>query len=219
MIRTSSSFFRQFCTHACAISDYQKACSQKMKILYPELLSKFFLEQVVYTVQKASPKQIIAQRGFIHPDKNLWYSNSGTGQTHGAICFSYLPEVAALFIRHEDVSSYYLYAVILKKEEYFIPGSPWREVISPGAFFTQSFLARQILAIDCSGPLKMGPLFNHRWTHFNKVNALYLENRLCLPPGIDVGEDYPLEYHIKDTPESAALQEEILRYQQRPYQP
>ncbi len=65
----------------------------------------------------------------------------------------------------------------------------------------------------------MGPLFNHRWTHFNKVNALYLENRLCLPPGIDVGEDYPLEYHIKDTPESAALQEEILRYQQRPYQP
>lgn len=199
----------------------QKNKLHEMKFKYPHILEKTFYGKIAYTLQWQSPKETIAKGGFLS-SSHLWLSNTGSGNNLGCICFSLLPEVAALFSRGSvpkspftSQKSLYLYALPLTGN-FILPGSAWREVISPGAFPLPPFwLARELLNIDYKRNIILGELM----TGANKINVVpgermqaYLNNTLILPEELDFGEDFPLSYRVIDTEASASMQHDVEAY-------
>ncbi|RDI39072.1 hypothetical protein [Aquicella lusitana] len=205
----------QAVTHLAAIKGKK---SEEIKTKYPQLLEHFFHGKIAYTLQYKSPEEVIKNGGLLSR-KDLWVSNTRSGYNDGCICFSLLPEVTAIFSRGsihssstKKTSKPYIYAFPLTGN-FFIPGSQWREIISPGAFpLTRFWMCRELLDIDHQNKIHLGPIQGHIGKmdiiHGERLEA-YLQNKLVKPNEIDFGEDFPLEFDINDTDESAKFQKAV----------
>ncbi len=193
---------------------------------YPHLKMQKFSGEIVYVLRGESPEEAVKAGGFLPRNKSLWVASNGSGNSTGSICFSFLPEVAALF--HASVvgkspnKKAYLYAVPLHGV-FVMPGGPWRQVLSPGAFpLPLSFRARELLG-DCQNPdsptvdrLRLGPLIGEgeltgpcpSFRDFMNTS----EASLIKPKEFPTSDDVPQEFDIIDTEISARFQQETEEY-------
>jgi hypothetical protein len=199
----------------------QQSKMQEMHLKYNHLLKRNLHGKIVYTLSPQSPEEMIKIGGFKKTYSSLWLS-SKSGNNSGCVCFSLLPEITALFRDHTKTN--FLYAVVLQEDDdLLLPGTRWRELISPGAFRIPNesfFAARQLLEIKENGQLNLGPLIGRRGKDKNNLIIQgekfdqFCSNQLVLPKEINQGDDYPLEFEIIDTPQSADFQKEIeIHYQ------
>lgn len=192
-----------------------------MQTKYPHIMEEIFHGKVVYTLQSVPPEKMI-QDGGLRAGEDLWFSNTGSGKNSGSICFSLLPEITTLFFSSLKNGTTphraYLYAFPLIGS-FLLPGSKWREVISPGAFpLPPWWVVRELKEIRHESQVLLGPLKGVpncqgpyiRGEHFDK----YCHNRLISPPALDYGEDHPLEYNFTaiDTPFSAHFQQKVNKH-------
>ncbi|MBV9576622.1 MAG: hypothetical protein JO149_08360 [Gammaproteobacteria bacterium] len=196
------------------LSVLQQIKTQEMEVKYHQLLKRRFEKKIVYTLSARAPEEMLKAGGLKKTCAELWLSME-SGANSGCICFSLLPSITAIFKR--SLKKAYIYAVVLN-DEYFVPNSRWREIISPGAFPISSndfFAVRELLAIKANGQLKLGPLMGQRgqerFLHGEQL-AQFCSGRLMMPAAINQGDDYPLEFAIKDTPYSAQFQKEVTAY-------
>lgn len=193
-----------------ALTQYKSLMTQKMQHLYPEIMLKTFTGKIAYTARMETPQEMIARGGLMTGD-NLWLSNTGSGDNKGAICFSFLPEIASLFVRGNKAT---LYAFPLYGD-FLCPGGKWRQVIAPGAFpITTAWLAREVIEVK-NNKAYLGPIVGHAW-NFPASDAErfehFLSEFLMSPPTIDFGEDSPYEYVITDTAWTQTFHSEVMQH-------
>ena len=181
------------------------------------MLSERFQNKVVYTLQTDSPATLLAKGGLTAGSSSLMWTPEN-GNNHGFVCFSLLPEITTIFREKQltiDKRDCYIYAFPLSGL-FWLPGGPWRQVCSPGAFPLPAWWrARKVIDIK-NGKVALGeivgqndPQENIQCVSFTK----FMQNRLRKPLLLNVAdEDYPEIYDIIDTPASAAFQHKITQH-------
>lgn len=208
------------------LTEHKNATTRTVLHQYPYLMRYTFSGELAYTVRKHSPSDIIKKGGF-KSSSELWYSNVSPahpdfGRNSGSICFSFLPEVTGLFLHRiaKNITPYVI-AVPLHGE-YLLPGSEWREVISPGAFpLPKEWVARPVLKV-CDRKMTLGSPMGFFAKNSTSISPKHLSafkkflecDEFELPELIDQGEDYPLLPIIKDSEWTKELQEKIKKYYQ-----
>jgi hypothetical protein len=205
-----------------------------MQQKYPGLLLKKFNQQIAYTLRPESPSELLHTGGLLAASHDLWLSNTGSGKNTGSVCFSLLPEITTIFLAFAQSKSKsktretYLYAFLLTGE-FILPGGPWRQIISPGAFpLPPVWRARQFLGLDFtaqrppSSCIRLGSLSGEGELSAdnNPRLASYLntkEHLLIQPRELSLHADFPPEYDIQDTPESAEFQQKVEEHYEQAY--
>jgi hypothetical protein len=188
---------------------------------YPHMLKCTFHQEIVYSLRTETPKEIIANGGLTTSSSILadimWSIDSGNNA--GMVCFSLLPEVSAIFRAKKLTASNssYLYAFPLNGT-FWLPGGPWRQVCSPGAFpITPWWRAREVRDVN-DNRVELGPLMGQGEPHPHTCQRFesYLRNTLQAPILLNVAdEDYPEIYEIIDTPETALFQKQVMEHYQK----
>jgi hypothetical protein len=189
---------------------------------YPLMLSRVFNREVVYALRMEPPAELIATGGIIPSNGTntplSWSIDSGNNT--GFVCFSLLPEVAAIFREKKLTASNrrsYIYAFPLDGL-FWLPGGPWRQVCSPGAFPIPSWWrAREVLDVN-NDHIQMGPLIGQGEAEPHSCQRFesYLRNRVTAPILLNKGdEDYPEIYEIIDTPETELFQKQVMEHYQK----
>ena len=207
------------------IEELAKHKIKMMKMMqekYPEIMPVQFNGEIAFRLCRVSPEEMIKKGGF-HAGSNetsdLWF-NSYTGDNQGSICFSLLPEVVTVFTPHiPNGKKAYLYAFPLVGD-FLATGGRWRQVIAPGAFpITPWWAARELIQIKQDNQIELGPMVGHKGDIKlildERFKAFY-DNTLVKPQEYDLGEDYPLEYEIKDTPATKVFQEKVEAHYRNP---
>jgi len=226
------SFFRQTWSNAklittthqekiISLQNIKQSRLATMRVQYPHILVSKMNGNIAYMLRSEPPDQIISQGGFV-AHANIWFSNTGSGDSRGTICFSLLPEVTTIFLTNrvdlKAKKSAYIYACLLDGEFVF-PGGKWRQVMSPGAFPLPNFWrVREVVNIK-DDQVALGPVFGHGHSKpgiQGERYTDYMSNHLRIPKQIDVGEDFPYEYDIQDTEMTALFQKDVSEYYQRP---
>lgn len=208
------------------LAQLKATATQTMKQRYPGILSKQFNGDLfAFTLRHESPAEVMEAGGLYPNIKTLSLSNTGSGENTGAVCFSLLPEVAAIFYpytsQRSNTRQVFLYAFQLTGE-FLLPGGQWRQIISPGACpLPQLWRARAMFRIDNNSRIHLGPiqgeglLSQDHPANASRHLADFLhqtQNRLILPKNITLGEDAPAIYDIQDSDMSAQFQEEVEKH-------
>lgn len=203
----------------------QGASMRAMLEKYPYIMQKQFNGQVVYCLRGESPEEL-GKAGALYPFvKDLWLSNTSSGDNTGSVCFSLLPEVPTIFypstISKSRNKEAYLYAFPLHGP-FLLPGGPWRQIISPGVFpLPYAWRARKMLGVEPDKQVpgvdrvKLGPLQGegvfaqtpscHRFLAYLNTK----EDLLIKPAELRGSEDHPQEFDISDTELTERFQDEI----------
>lgn len=185
---------------------------------YPFLLPYDGTGKIAYALRDESPEKCIDSGGLYAHIKDMWVANNGNGNNTGSVCLSLLPEVAAIFLQHArntDAKKAYIYAFQLQGK-LFLPGSPFCQIISPGALaLPSSWVAREVLSIGHDGHIQFGPMKGHiEESHFlssgNKFKE-FCNGSLYRPKDESLGEA-AAEFDIQHTLESGALQEQVEKH-------
>lgn len=195
---------------------------RRMLEKYPHLKLQGFSGKIAYVLRDETPKEMVKTGGFLAHEKSFWLSNTGSGDNSGSVCFSLLPEITSLFVREGKPA--YIYAFPLHGD-FLLPGGPWRQIISPGAFpLTSAWRAREVLGFVSERRLhpvakvKLGPVEGEGiWPESSDDSRLadYLnekEHRLIKPTALLTSDDHPQEYEIVDTVESENFQREVTEH-------
>lgn len=198
------------------LEEHHKKTADKMREKFPRVMEGSFLPgRIVYRLCTTPPGEMIKNGGFRTNDELFVAANSETGLNKGSICFSLLPEVAAVF--YDQLPSNqkkYLYGCLLKGV-YFAPGGKWRQVIVPGAFPLPSvWMAREVMGLTKARSLHLGPLSGHfdcqeKVIWGDKIHD-FTKDHLQMPEIIDYGnEDQAMEFFIEDSEDSRKFQEQV----------
>jgi hypothetical protein len=196
---------------------------------YPKIMQCHFDGLIAYCLRGETPEEL-RRAGALYPwVKELWLSNTGSGDNTGSVCFSLLPEVTTLFTSSASSKGGqrqpYLYAFPLHGN-FLVPGGRWRQIISPGAFpLPAVWRARQLLGVESDKIIlgrervKLGPL-----TGAGEFKAgscprflAYLneaEHLLIKPQELPGSDDFPQEFDIEDSESTEAFQSKVEAYYQ-----
>ncbi|KTC68096.1 hypothetical protein Lbir_2698 [Legionella birminghamensis] len=198
--------------------EQQKKMTDRMEKQYPGVLrGRFTPGRIVYRLCTTSPEEMIHAGGFQTKDNIFVARHSETGLNRGSICFSLLPEVAAVF--YDQLPSQpkkYIYACVL--EHYFAPGGKWRQVIVPGAFPVPAiWIAREVTGLTVQRELTLGAMVGQIDSQKKLLWGEHFKNftlsHLTMPQILDYGnEDQSMEFDIIDCPQSREFQQQVERY-------
>jgi hypothetical protein len=201
---------------------YKEQQERYLQTKYPLMLSRVFNKEIVYSLRMETPAEMIAGGG-LRPSGGAeaalsWSIDSGNNT--GFICFSLLPEVAVIFRERKSTTSNrrnYIYAFPMDGL-FWLPGGPWRQVCSPGAFPVPSWWrAREVLDVN-NNRVQLGPLIGQGQPHPHSCERFesYLRNTVRAPLLLNKGdEDYPEIYEITDTPETELFQKQVAEHYQK----
>ncbi|ARG98589.1 hypothetical protein [Legionella micdadei] len=198
--------------------DYKEQKMQVMRTNFPNVMEDSFKPgRIVYRLCDLSPEEMVKNGGF-KSASSLHIATTGSGDNTGSICFSLLPECAAIFNDHfpKDKKKY-MYACLLTGT-FFAPGGKWRQVVIPGSFPIPSlWIAREVIDVTHNRKMIFGPMIGHVppqqdiiWGDSFKV---FTKSSLNLPDIIDYGhEDKEIEFEIIDRPDSKKFQEKVMSH-------
>lgn len=203
------------------LTHYKEQMMQVMRTNFPQLMEDTFKPgRIVYRLCDLSPEEMVSNGGF-KTNSKLHISTTGSGDNTGSICFSLLPEIAAIFNNYfPQDKRRYIYACLLTGG-FFAPGGKWRQVISPGAFPIPSlWIAREVIEIKENRELILGPMVGHAHKSQEVVWGdsfqAYSKPSLKLPKIIDYGsEDREIEFAIIDRLDSKKFQEKVSLYYEK----
>lgn len=198
--------------------NYKEQRMQVMRTNFPWVMEDAFSPgRIVYRLCDISPAEMVKNGGFksLSP---LNLATTGSGDNTGSICFSLLPECAAIFNDHfpKDRKKF-MYACLLTGI-FFAPGGKWRQVVTPGSLPIPRFwIAREVVDITQNRRMIFGPMIGHAhsrqdiiWGDSFKV---FTQPSLKIPNIIDYGhEDKEIEFEIIDRPDSKKFQEKVNLY-------
>lgn len=220
---------------------HREKISNVFKQKYPSLRRHTFETEskFAYTLSNESPNEVITAASFLPPDEEpKWVGNDpyhpDFGNNSGMVCFSFLPEVTALFaemLKENSNKPLFMYAYLLNKQsgEVIFPGGRWRQVCIPGRLpiYPHSFLlARELINIQEKNQIILGPIIDvtglaSKWQ--NQLSSCYLMGErfeeYCkgdlVKPASRYFSEMDLDYEIIDTSWTDQFQCENNSYYQK----